>query len=112
MLSVARIEANRANAKKSTGPRTPRGKSITRLNAVRHGVSASLPVLMPGESRSLWNKFAAAVARELQPAGPIEAFWVSRIALLQWQLLRSSAARQTLANRQYRQAVMLAPQTP
>jgi len=35
-----RVAANRAHAKKSTGPRTARGKAISRFNATRHGLLA------------------------------------------------------------------------
>jgi hypothetical protein len=40
MTSARRIAANRENAKKSTGPRTRRGKSRASRNAVRHGLAA------------------------------------------------------------------------
>ena len=46
MTSEKRIAANRRNALRSTGPRTPDGKSRSRLNAVKHGLSASLPALV------------------------------------------------------------------
>jgi len=36
-LTPALLAANRQNAKKSTGPRTPRGKVWSRLNRLRHG---------------------------------------------------------------------------
>lgn len=36
-LTPAMLEANRRNAKKSTGPRTARGKAQTRMNALRTG---------------------------------------------------------------------------
>ena len=36
-----RLRANRANAGRSTGPRTKAGKAATRLNALRHGLAAS-----------------------------------------------------------------------
>lgn len=42
MISAKRVEANRANAKKSTGPRTVRGKSRVSRNALRHGLRAML----------------------------------------------------------------------
>jgi hypothetical protein len=36
-VSPARIEANRRNAQKSTGPRTARGKVQSRMNGLRDG---------------------------------------------------------------------------
>ncbi|MFZ1141684.1 MAG: hypothetical protein WAN76_21100, partial [Candidatus Sulfotelmatobacter sp.] len=37
-LSEARLRANRENAKKSTGPKTARGKACSRRNALKHGL--------------------------------------------------------------------------
>jgi len=37
-LTPARIEANRRNARKSTGPRTARGKGQSRMNSLRTGI--------------------------------------------------------------------------
>jgi hypothetical protein len=36
----ARAQANRRNAEKSTGPRTGEGKSRSRFNALKHGMTA------------------------------------------------------------------------
>ena len=41
IVSQARAEANRANAKRSTGPRTAEGKARVSKNAWRHGLSAA-----------------------------------------------------------------------
>ncbi|MBN1506445.1 MAG: hypothetical protein JW955_06345 [Sedimentisphaerales bacterium] len=38
MTMEAQIAANRANAQKSTGPRTKTGKAIVPQNAVKHGL--------------------------------------------------------------------------
>jgi hypothetical protein len=43
MASEKQIAANRANAKKSTGPRTAAGKLKSSRNAFRHGLSGPLP---------------------------------------------------------------------
>jgi hypothetical protein len=45
MTSESRTAANRANAKKSTGPRTQGGKAKAGRNALRHGLA-----LGPGDS--------------------------------------------------------------
>ena len=42
MATEKQIAANRANAKRSTGPRTLAGKTISSRNAYRHGLSGSL----------------------------------------------------------------------
>ena len=42
MATEKQIAANRANAKRSTGPRTLAGKTISSRNACRHGLSNSL----------------------------------------------------------------------
>ena len=39
-ISARKLEANRRNAQKSTGPRTARGKAVSRFNAVSHGLLA------------------------------------------------------------------------
>jgi len=41
-MSPARLEANLSNARKSTGPRTARGKSQSRLNGLRSGCRSRL----------------------------------------------------------------------
>src|SRR5262245_26838844 len=47
--SEAQLNANRANAQKSTGPRTPAGKLRSSLNNYQHGRRAR-SLLIPGES--------------------------------------------------------------
>jgi hypothetical protein len=50
MTSSKRLIANRANAQRSTGPKSARGKSQSRLNAVKHGLAipaSIIPALAP-----------------------------------------------------------------
>jgi hypothetical protein len=51
MTSDKQGAANRRNAQKSTGPKTPEGKAAVRLNAMKHGL-LSKDVLLPGEDES------------------------------------------------------------
>jgi hypothetical protein len=87
--------ANQANALRSTGPKTPEGKAVVRLNAVQHGLLARDAVL-PGEDadafEDLWNEVRA----ELAPVGPIEELLVERIVNSMWRLRRSARAETAL----------------
>jgi hypothetical protein len=87
MTTPARLAANRQNAQRSTGPRTQAGKAVTRLNALSHGLSAQDPVL-PGEQYEEYEALIGALARDLQPVGPLEHLCVVRIASLIWRLAR------------------------
>jgi len=46
-ISNRKLQANRANAKKSSGPRTARGKAAIRFNALRHGLLAKRVMFAP-----------------------------------------------------------------
>jgi hypothetical protein len=48
MTTEKQAAANKRNALKSTGPKTPRGKAIAKMNALKHGVLSS-QVLIAGE---------------------------------------------------------------
>src|SRR4051794_38051552 len=71
LLSPAKLAANRANAQKSTGPRTPDGKAASRLNALTHGLCARIP-LVPGEDPEERERRYGVWAAELKPHGEIE----------------------------------------
>jgi hypothetical protein len=45
--STKQVEANRRNARRSTGPRTRTGRAVSCRNALRHGLLSTLAVL-PG----------------------------------------------------------------
>jgi hypothetical protein len=45
MASDKQVVANRANAKRSTGPKTAAGKALSRMNAYKHGLTAETIVI-------------------------------------------------------------------
>jgi hypothetical protein len=56
MALAKQIEANRANAKKSTGPKSEAGKAISRQNALAHGLTGPQVVVTHGEAELLHAK--------------------------------------------------------
>src|SRR6185503_7855122 len=89
--SVAKVEANRANAVKSTGPRSRTGKSRSSMNALKHGLLARR-VVVGDEDRSVYVELRGALQRDLQPVGVLEALLVERVALQLWRLRRAAQA--------------------
>jgi hypothetical protein len=88
MVSEAQINANRANAQKSTGPRTEEGKTVAAQNAVKHGLLAQAAVL-PGEDQEQYSRFHGEMMTELYPEGLVEEELAERIVDLSWRLRRA-----------------------
>lgn len=88
MSTNAQIQANRRNAKRSTGPRTPAGKQAAALNALVHGLRSEA-VLIPGEDPAEWEAFKASFHEDLHPVGTLETLLVDRIASTAWRLKRA-----------------------
>ena len=87
MASPAQLEANRRNAKKSTGPKTPEGRAAVRLNGLKHGLTSKILVL-EGESRAGFENLLDSLEAEHQPATPTEVILVRQMAMAAWRLQR------------------------
>ena len=87
MTSDKQARANRRNALKSTGPKTPEGKEAVRLNAVKHGL-LSKETLLPGEDEEALRELGERLRDELQPVGELENLLVDRIIASYWRLRR------------------------
>jgi hypothetical protein len=87
MASEAQIEANRRNALFSTGPRTADGKSVSRGNALRHGLAAHQVVAFD-ERHADFAAFYDDMRVALAPADAFEEALVERIAIASWRLRR------------------------
>ena len=84
------LEANRRNAQKSTGPKTPEGKIRATLNAWRHGLTGQVAVL-PQEDRQAFETFCSAIRKAYKPEGPLELQIAQSIAEDEWRLNRARA---------------------
>jgi hypothetical protein len=95
MSTIKQIQANRLNATKSTGPRTEAGKSVTRLNALKHGLFATDPII-PGENPAHFEALHASHYLRWQPATVEEQILVASMVRDAWSLERSSNAETSM----------------
>ena len=86
MASQAQIAANRANAVRSTGPRTVQGKARVARNGLKHG--AFSVALLPDESKADFLALRQTYLSLCQPANEIQSFLVARLTLAAWRLER------------------------
>ena len=89
MASKKQISANRANAKKSTGPRSEKGKEASRRNALKHGLTAR-DIVIFDEDPADFEALKVDLFEDYQPVGRDEIELVSLIAGLFWRLRRVS----------------------
>src|SRR5215212_8663162 len=87
MTSDKQADANRRNALKSTGSKTPEGKEVSRLNAVEHGLLAQ-ELLLPGDHEAALEELSERLMSELQPEGEMEGLLVEQIIAAIWRLRR------------------------
>src|SRR4029077_16119671 len=112
MTSFRQIEANRRNAQLSTGPVTNEGKTRSRQNAVRHGLTAET-VIDALEDAEDYAAFEMAITADYDAQSAVERELVLRLASLLWRLRRATTiesglfkiqAKQLLQFRQRRRA--------
>ena len=90
MTSFRQIEANRRNARLSTGPATEKGKQKSRQNAVRHGLTAET-VIDALEDAEDYAAFEIAITAAYDAQSAVERELVLRLASLLWRLRRATA---------------------
>jgi hypothetical protein len=115
MASEAQVVANRWNAQKSTGPRTPAGKAVVSQNAVRHGLLAR-EVVIKGEDPGEFEFYRDQMLGELAPVGQMESVLAERVVSLSWRLQRAerlqSAAFDALDEKHEKQTPVLPVLSP
>jgi hypothetical protein len=86
-ITIKQLEANRRNALKSTGPKTPKGKALVARNPIKHGL-LSKEVLLRGEDETALVELGKRLRHQLAPVGELELLLVDRIIAAAWRLMR------------------------
>jgi hypothetical protein len=89
-MGEQRAEANRINAQRSSGPRTELGKSRSKMNALKHGLSAK-KIVIGDEDPKEFEALRAALERDWQPETAFESELVDQLAGSLWRLRRVPA---------------------
>ena len=89
IASDARILASQTNGRKSKGPSTPGGKSISRANSLKHGMTGA-GVVLPDEDVVEISKRFDELQGQFNPATPMGKILVHRVAMLSVRLERSA----------------------
>ena len=84
---TARMKANRANAARSTGPRTETGKAVSSRNARKHELLSRDAVLEDEDLRE-FQSFEREMRRSLAPIGGLERSLAARVTAAAWRLRR------------------------
>ncbi len=71
MLTQRRLEANRRNAARSTGPRTPEGKARVARNPIKHGFFVAQEKWTPEQQRD-FATLLGGFSDEFKPQGALE----------------------------------------
>ena len=79
--------ATKQNPNRCTGPKTPAGKAVSSMNALRTGLYACT-VLLPGENRAEFDQLHDGIQSFYAPANPSEQKLVDEMAALEWKIWR------------------------
>jgi hypothetical protein len=90
------VEANRENAQKSTGPRTPEGKQRVNYNALRHGLYGKPCMqfmLAADEDPKEHQQILAGLTDSFHPFTPAQQMLVEDLAMLRWEKRRNQRSQ-------------------
>jgi len=92
-ISEAQLNANRENAKHSTGPKSETSKQKVRMNALKHGYSGHI-VVIPDHEREAFRQHLENFRAEYNPKGVTEEVLVQSLCDISWstQQMRAQSA--------------------
>lgn len=103
MTTPRQTEANRRNALRSTGPRSPEGRAASSSNAVRHGILSDR-FIAPHEDRPTFDALLHELLTEHEPVSALETMLIERLAILFWRERRLAGAEAEQVELQFEEA--------
>ena len=104
-VSQKKIDANRRNAQKSTGPKTEQGRRISRRNAFIHGLTSDVVIFDcwagAQEDGVAFYKYVDYLREDLDPVGALEERLVAKIAHYMWREDRAARFESGVIRRQF-----------
>jgi len=91
-VSERKRQANRENARKSTGPKSRAGKDKAKMNAVKHGILCDELIIRSGEGRedlTTFEQLLAGLREDYRPVGTLQAILVEQMAGYLWKQRRA-----------------------
>jgi hypothetical protein len=101
--SEKKVEANRQNAQKSTGPKTPEGKANSRMNALKHGLTAQSLILATEDAEHYDNRLGQWLD-DFEPANAAERALIDLAVQSSWKLERANRHERARASERVRHA--------
>jgi hypothetical protein len=95
-ISEKQLEANRANAQKSTGPRTEEGKARSAMNGFSNSFLGNLATIMTNEDRLAQAEFVRDYVADWKPIGAIERQMANVLAMDNWRLNRIKSVEENM----------------
>jgi hypothetical protein len=92
-ISEKKRAANRANAQRSTGPRSAEGKARASMNAMLYRETVGMVAASGGESPEQFIRFSKLIRADLRPQNFVQSLLVNRAVELLWKLRRAQAAQ-------------------
>jgi hypothetical protein len=108
--SLEKLFANRANAQKSTGPKTEDGKAKVAQNATRHGL-ASHGLIVTEADRDHFSEVEAELRADVVPKGALEETAFKHLLMHRWNIIRVQKAELALLDQANGEDPLTNPET-
>jgi hypothetical protein len=105
MSTDRQIAANKKNARKSTGPRTPTGKARVSSNALKHGLTGK-DIVLPDESAVEFESYRKDLLASLTPQGDLEFMLADKFVADAWRLRRVPKLEAAIYRRSHEEQIV------